>query len=228
LDPVVAGVLSVANSTEHWRRSIDHAVKYLDYRLKMSSVLRKNMIYPTLVMTVTTCVSWFYAAYILPQLGLESWWLPVSVTLLWLGFVYAFVCADSLYADMDYVRACYFRSIHSLMCAGLPTQGAICFTVSAFDNDELRKIESCVLQGMEFSAALSGFPAVVVAMVKNTENHGGIGHACKHIADFYTLRLETKLVWFSALIGPILMCIVAAVLGAVVVESTALLCGLGL
>jgi type II secretory pathway component PulF len=228
LDPVVAGVLSVANSTEHWRESIEHAAQYLEYRLNISSVARKNMIYPALVMTLVMCVSWFYSLYVLPQLGLSNWWLPASVTLMWVAFMYLFVCADVLYAGTDYIRACYFRSIHSLISAGLTTQSAISFTVSAFDSDELREVERCVLQGIGFSEALSEFPEVVRAMIKSTENHGGIGHSCKHISDLYNAKLEARMVWISALIGPVLLCVVGAVLGLVVVKSTALLYKLGL
>lgn len=61
LDGVVAGMLSCAQSTEHWHRSVRYAIKYLDYRISMSGAVRKGLMYPMFVMTVVTCVVLFYS-----------------------------------------------------------------------------------------------------------------------------------------------------------------------
>lgn len=225
LDGVVAGMLSGAHSTEHWHKSLGYAIKYLDYRISASGAVRKGLIYPLFVMTVIACVVLFYSLYVLPEFGRSSCVMPLVTVLLWGLFVALFVFADKVCLGDDYIHACYFYSMHSLLSVGVSMQNALSTVAVAFNSDSLKRMESSVLQGFEFSHALAGFPEVVRTMIRNAERRGGIDQACKNVADMYLVKVSAKLAWFTSLLNPVLICIVGCVLAVIVANNMSMLNG---
>lgn len=142
--------------------------------------------------------------------------MPTLAVVLWVLFGAMFAFADKVYLGDDYINACYFYGMHSLLGVGVSMQNALSTVAIAFNSEQLKKMESLVLQGFEFSYALADFPSVVRVMIQNAEGRGGIDQACKNVADMYLAKVDAKLSWFLSLLNPALVCTVGIVLALIV------------
>lgn len=213
IDPTLGSIMSVINSGKGWIRSLQQAIHYLDRKYRMSQLIRQALIYPILVLFVLVSVVWFQALFLFPG---ALYVVAIVVTGFLICLIGLFFGSENIYFGSDQIYAAYFQSLYCLVSAGMSIQDAVVVTSGHFNSEELKDIAKILLEGRGFKEALRNFPVIVRTMITNAEKSKGVGRACKYVGDFYSERVERKLMWIGSLFGPCILCVVGILLIGVV------------
>lgn len=169
---------------------------------------------------------------------LDKWWLLILIVA---GIVFAYKSyykTDAGRHVIDRIKikipvfgvltvktACarFSRIMSTLLSAGMPMISAIEIAAGTMDNvlfkDALQKVRSGVALGMGFSQQIGVtrlFPAMLVHMVGIGEETGNIEDMLTNVANYYDEEVELATQSVTALMEPMIIIIMAVVVGALV------------
>ena len=169
---------------------------------------------------------------------LDRWWLLILIVV---GIVFAYKSyykTDAGRHVIDRIKikipvfgvltvktACarFSRIMSTLLSAGMPMISAIEIAAGTMDNvlfkDALQKVRSGVALGMGFSQQIGVtrlFPAMLVHMVGIGEETGNIEDMLTNVANYYDEEVELATQSVTALMEPMIIIVMAVVVGALV------------
>lgn len=111
------------------------------------------------------------------------------------------------------------RTLATLLAGGIPLVNALDVAAAATGNlaigDQLAAVAQQVREGRGLAASLGErgvFPGVAVEMVEVGESTGALADMLNSVADFYDDENQTSLARFSALVQPVLLIVMGAVI----------------
>jgi type IV pilus assembly protein PilC len=124
-----------------------------------------------------------------------------------------------------YVMAQFARTLGTLLDNGVPILQALRITVDTLSNkaiaEEVGRVQERVSEGDSISSGLQQtrhFPPMVVNMFAIGEESGRVGAVTKRMADAYDVEVERAVRAMTALLEPILIVIMAVIVGVLVVS----------
>jgi type II secretory pathway component PulF len=124
-----------------------------------------------------------------------------------------------------YVMAQFARTLGTLLDNGVPILQALRITVDTLSNkaiaDEVGRVQERVSEGDSISSGLQQtrhFPPMVVNMFAIGEESGRVGAVTKRMADAYDVEVERAVRAMTALLEPILIVIMAVIVGVLVIS----------
>lgn len=118
----------------------------------------------------------------------------------------------------------FTRSLSTLLASGVPLLTALTATQETLANRSLEQgiatAQAAVSRGEGLAGALSGladWPALVAHLIGVGEETGQLASVLAHLADYYTYETEQAVQTVTAVLEPLLIVVVAAVIGGVLV-----------
>ncbi|MGL5296329.1 MAG: type II secretion system F family protein [Culicoidibacterales bacterium] len=118
----------------------------------------------------------------------------------------------------------FTRTMSVLTASGIPIMTALDLTASVMKNkiieEKVKEISDDVSKGTGFAEAIKvseSFPTMLVSMVKIGEETGSMDDILEKTADFYEEELEHQIQVTVALVEPIMILVMAAIIGFIIV-----------
>jgi general secretion pathway protein F len=117
----------------------------------------------------------------------------------------------------------FTRTLSTLLAGGVPMLAAMQIVRNVVDNDvvaaAIDEARSNISEGESIAGPLrkSGqFPPIVIHMVNIGEKTGDLENMLTQVSDAYDFQVKTKIDSITSLIGPVVLVIMAAVIGTIV------------
>jgi len=149
-----------------------------------------------------------------------------------LNIIYSLPLISELVKLIDLTR--FTRSLHLLLNAGIPINGALELAEDVAARREtvkvIRKSKELVLGGKPFSEGLKtgkGYiPSLMIKLVEAGEKTGTLDKSLQDISEYFDYQVTRTLATLTALLEPIMLVIVGIVVGALMISIIAPIYGL--
>ena len=118
----------------------------------------------------------------------------------------------------------FARNLSTLLAAGVPSLQALEITADTVNNgpiaDAVKDVQDSVREGESIAAPLSSheiFPPMVVQMIAVGEETGNVDGMLEKIADFYDTEVESMTESLTALMEPLMIGVIGALVGGMVI-----------
>jgi len=176
-------------------------------------VLSKNMI-------------WIVPVLVVVIVGFSAWWRVNKNKDAVRAFVDPLRLKIPVFGDLfkKVAIARFTRNFSTMMAAGVPILQSLSIVGETSGNwvieDALRKVQESVRQGKSIAAPLAEepvFPSMVTQMIAVGEDSGSLETMLEKIADFYDDEVQSTAESLTALIEPLMIGVIGAVIGGMIV-----------
>ena len=176
-------------------------------------VLSKNMI-------------WIVPVLVVVIVGFSAWWRVNKNKDTVRAFVDPLRLKIPVFGDLfkKVAIARFTRNFSTMMAAGVPILQSLSIVGETSGNwvieDALRKVQESVRQGKSIAAPLAEepvFPSMVTQMIAVGEDSGSLETMLEKIADFYDDEVQSTAESLTALIEPLMIGVIGAVIGGMIV-----------